>query len=93
MAASIVELIETARQQLRAFTGLELASTVSARKDKEGWRVRVEVVEKRSIPDSQDILAMYELAVDEDGNVQNFTRVAMRRRIDAAASAGVELEV
>ena len=37
-------------------------STVSAGKDESGWSVRVEVVEKKSLPDSQDILATYELS-------------------------------
>ncbi len=70
--------------------GLEVASTVSVRKDEPNWWLQVEVVEKRSIPPSQDILATYELMIDESGDVQNFARVGMRRRMDVSASVGAE---
>jgi len=92
MSAAIPELIRKAREQLHELTGLELASTVSARKDEGRWCVRVEVVEKRSIPDSQDILAIYEVTVDDDGNVADFTRIGMRRRNDVLEFAGAEHE-
>ena len=48
-------------------TGLEMGSTLSARKDDTVWHVQVEAVEKKSLPDSQDILATYELTLDEGG--------------------------
>ncbi len=93
MTLGMSDLVQRARQQLQSLTGLELGTTVSARKDKDGWRVEVEVVEKKSIPDSQDVLAVYELTVDEDGSVQDFTRVGMRKRMDLLVADGVESEV
>jgi hypothetical protein len=87
------KLILKARQQLQAITGLPLSSTVSARKQKDGWHVLVEVVEKKSLPDSQDILATYEVVLDEQANFENFTRVGMRRRNETVAQVGAELEV
>jgi hypothetical protein len=84
---ALPNVVKKARQQLGEVTGLDVCSTVSAREDESGWCVQVEVVEKKSLPDSQDILAMYELALDEEGNLLNFTRVGMRRRMDVAASA------
>ena len=93
MAVVLSELIGKARTQLGEFTGLPLGSTVSARKGERGWRLQVEVVEKKSIPDGQDILATYELTVDEDANVLDFTRIAMRKRVEAVAMAGADLEI
>ena len=87
MTMALPSVVKKARQQLGELTGLDVCSTILARKDESGWCVQVEVVEKKSIPDSQDILAMYELALDEEGNLLNFTRVGMRRRMDVAASA------
>jgi len=83
-------MVKKARQQLGELTGLDVASTVSARKDESGWCMQVEVVEKKSLPDSQDILATYELTLDEEGNLLNFTRVGMRRRTDVMVGAGTE---
>ena len=93
MTAALSDLIEKTRKQLGEFTGLSLGSTVSARQDERGWRVQVEAVEKKSIPDGQDILATYELTVDEDANVLDFTRIGMRKRVDTVTPDGAELEV
>ena len=90
MTIALPSLIKKARQQLGDLVGLEVASTVSVRKDEPNWWLQVEVVEKRSIPPSQDILATYELMIDESGDVQNFARVGMRRRMDVSASVGAE---
>ena len=92
MTMALLDLVKKAREQLRELTGLKLGSTVSVRKGESNWCVQVEVVEKNSIPDSQDILATYELSVDDEGNVQNFTRVGMRRRAEVALTAGADAE-
>ena len=92
MAMALLDLVKRAREQLHELTGLKVGSTVSVGKGESGWRVRVEVVEKNSIPDSQDILATYELSVDEAGDVQNFTRVGMRRRAEVVLTAGADAE-
>jgi hypothetical protein len=87
---ALLDLVKTAREQLGVLTGLQVGSTVSVRKDKSGWCVQLEVVEKKSMPDSQDILATYELLLDDGGGMLNFSRIGMRRRNDVAVSAGAE---
>ena len=82
MSTAIPKLVETAREDLASLTGLELGSTLSTLKDEKGWRVQVEMVEKKSLPDSMDILATYEVLMDDDGNVLEFKRAGMRKRID-----------
>ena len=93
MTIGMSDVVQRARQELQALTGLELGTTVSARNEKGGWRVEVEVVEKKSIPDSQDVLAVYELTMAEDGNVQDFTRIGMRKRADLLVAEGAGSEV
>jgi len=82
MVAPIPKLVETAREDLASLTGLELGSTLSTLKDEKGWRVQVEMVEKKSLPDSMDILATYEVLMDDEGNLLEFKRYSMRKRID-----------
>ena len=82
MASSIGKVIQKARADLNSLTGLEVASTVSAEKEEEGWLVTLEVIEKHSIPEGMDILASYETRLDADGNIQEFRRTRMRKRID-----------
>lgn len=46
----------------------------------EGWLVAVEVVETHRIPDSADILAIYETEVDTDGELVSYRRVGRYMR-------------
>lgn len=41
----------------------------------DGWRAVVEVVERRSVPDTQDILGRYEIELDENATVHGYRRL------------------
>jgi len=87
MAKDVGTLIEKAREELSRLTGLKASSTVGATKDEKGWHITVEMVEKKSIPDQMDILALYEVLLDDDGNPLGFERRAMRKRIETEVRA------
>lgn len=82
MAKDIKVLIEKTRNELTNLTGLKLSSTIAATKDEKGWHISIEMVEKQSIPDQMDILALYEVLLDEDGNLLSFERKSMRKRME-----------
>ena len=82
MAKELGILIEKARKDLSKLTGLTVSSTTGATKDEKGWHISIELVEKHSIPDQMDILALYEVLLDEDGNFLSFERKSMRRRME-----------
>ena len=86
MTMTITKLVEHARNQLSALTGLPLESTVEIRKDDNGagWTIGVELLQKTSIPDSQDLLATYEASLDPKGNLMSFQRMGMRKRMESA---------
>jgi hypothetical protein len=67
---------------LAALVDLPLESTVGVRKSDQGWVVAVEMLEKRSIPDGQDVLATYETTYGEDEQLISFQRCGMRKRAD-----------
>ncbi len=83
MAKELGIIIEKARKELSKLTGLTASSTVGVSKDEKEWNISIEMVEKRSIPDQMDILALYEVLLDEEGNLLNFVRKSMRRRMDS----------
>jgi hypothetical protein len=57
-------------------TGKEPEGIVSLEQTDEGrWKVGVEVVETRRIPDSTDILAVYEAELDAEGELVAYRRV------------------
>lgn len=82
MAVTVSEAIKKAREELSKLTGLELSSTSGVFKDKQGWHVSVEMVEKHSIPDGMDVLGLYAVLLDDDGNVIQFSRKKLRKRVD-----------
>jgi len=82
MALKFAAAITKARSELAKIIGLDLGSTISAHPDGDGWLVTLEAIEKRSIPDSMDVLGIFEVNLDADGNISEFNRVRMRKRID-----------
>ena len=76
------DIVLQAREQLNRLTGLDLASTLAMKKTEEGWQVVLEMVEKHSIPEQMDILARYEVNLDENGNVLEFHRKGLRKRVE-----------
>jgi len=82
MAMTVSELIERAREEMSKITKLELSTTLGAVKDEKGWRISLELVEKHSIPDQMDVLAVYDVWLDDDGNLLEFKRGRLRKRID-----------
>lgn len=48
---------------------------VAIERTEHGWRIGVEVVEPRRIPDSADILAIYETELDGHGGLVSYRRI------------------
>ena len=79
-------VVERARTQLRALHGGEPESLSSLERTADGWTATFEVVELARVPDSTDVLASYEVVLDEEQNVLRYARV--RRYYRAQADHG-----
>lgn len=84
MTMGLAQIVKNARSELHVLTGLEVASTLGAAREGDEWLVALEVVEKKSIPESMDILATYRTRLNPEGSVIEFKRLKMRKRIDTA---------
>jgi hypothetical protein len=60
---------------------------LSLRKDEDGWKVTVEVVELRRIPSSTDLLGCYVVTLDDDGELVGYERT---RRYQRGQAGGEE---
>ena len=76
------EVIEAAKRHLEELTQLKLHNVTGMKKENDEWKVTVELVEKKSIPDAMDIFGIYEIVLDGTGGLVNFERKGMRRRGD-----------
>ncbi|WP_232702617.1 gas vesicle protein GvpO, halophile-type [Halobacterium wangiae] len=62
--------------------GYPLSGITSIDHGDDTWTVAVEVVERKSVPDTQDILGRYELTLDEDRKITGYHRTHRYRRDD-----------
>jgi hypothetical protein len=78
----IGEVRETVQGTAEGIVGHPLDGITSVDDTDEGWRVAVEVVERKSVPDTQDILGRYEITLDEELSVTGYQRTHRYRRDD-----------
>lgn len=83
-SAGLVEVRQNVQQTAAPLIGHELDGVIEVTKIDEGWRAVVEMVERHSVPDTQDILGQYELDMDDDGTVVGYRRVSRYRRNEGA---------
>lgn len=67
-------IANAAREQITALTGLPVDTVSRVVRDQDGWTVDVELIEMKRIPDSNDVLATYQLHFDAEGNLLSYLR-------------------
>jgi hypothetical protein len=70
----------SAMAQILALTGRKPSGVTSLRLGDDGWVAEVEVVEDRRIPSSEDMLAIYRIELDDDGEPLGYERLSQYRR-------------
>ena len=80
--ATITNIIEKAKKELVELTGFSSPSGIGAKKKDGGWVVTIQIMEKKSIPEGMDVLGIYEVETDQEGNILNYERKQIRRRSD-----------
>jgi Gas vesicle synthesis protein GvpO len=73
-------VVRQARQHLEDLFGIEAEGVSGLQRSNGSWRVTVEAVEVHRVPESQDVLASYEVVLDDDGGVVSVERTHRYRR-------------
>jgi len=79
------EIIDMGRQSLsilKETLNKKPESVISVSKEGEEWKVLAEVLERRAVPNTQDILGRYELRLDGKGELLGYKQVMTKRRAD-----------
>ncbi len=81
---SATDAVQTARGLVESMTGRS-PETVSGvnRSEDGGWTVCLDVVELSRVPASTDVLATYEVVLDEDGDLDDLQRTRRYTRNQA----------
>ncbi|MBN1191315.1 MAG: gas vesicle protein [Dehalococcoidales bacterium] len=48
----------------------------------DGWTVSIEIIERKAIPDTMDILGLYEMRLSNEGDLLSLERKSLRKRGD-----------
>jgi len=83
----LTEIVNRAKEQLTALHPLSVSGVIGAAKREDGWHVTVELIERKGIPDAQDLLGMYEAVLDGGGDMLSYHRKMVRRRSDTMEEA------
>lgn len=73
-------------EQLGQLAGKEVEGVTGVERTDDGWTVQVEVLELRRIPSTTDVLAVYEVTLDEDGDLEGYQR--QQRYVRGVAGEG-----
>ncbi len=75
-------IVQMASKQINHFTGVTVERIVGLTKRDQGWCLECEVVERQGIPNTMDLLGLYEFDLDDEGNIEQFRRKSSRHRGD-----------
>ena len=68
------KIAQRAVEHVVDMTGRDSEGVIGLEPNDDGWRVCVEVLESPRIPDTSDILAVYEAELDKRGNLLSYRR-------------------
>ena len=71
----ILKVGRAAVEQLAQLTGQKVEGLSGIHRDDDEWVVNAEVLELRRIPETNDVLATYEVRLDDDGSMIGYRRV------------------
>ena len=74
------EIIKKAQEDFARLSKIPVDGVIGLSKSEEGWVVSLEGLERRAIPDTMDVLGLYEVRLDNEGNLLGFDRKKLRKR-------------
>lgn len=74
------QIVQVAKEQLTMLTGLKPDTVSGLRRDDHGWHVTIDMIEMKRVPDSGDVLAIYEVSLDDKGDLLAYRRTRRYHR-------------
>ncbi len=78
----LMEVQKRAVPHITELLGKRPESISSIEKNNEGWSITCDILEKKSIPETYDLLKVFEFMVDKEGRVIRFKQLRKIRRGD-----------
>jgi len=75
-----IELTQCAQEGFCRLSKLPVNAVIGLAKKDDVWVVSLEALERRAIPDTMDVLGVYEIRLDSEGSFLGFERTKLRKR-------------
>ena len=82
-SSSGAELARRIRDDLGDLLGVPTERVIGMRRDGDTWQATVEVLELRRIPETMDLLAVYQVSVDRRGEIESWERLGRYARSES----------
>ncbi len=75
-----------AKVELEGLTGLKAETISSVQRQAEHWNVTVDMIEMHMTPNTRDVLAIYDVQLDDSGNLLGYHRMSryVRSQVEIA---------
>ena len=87
---SLFKVTEIALDATKKFISKNPETIVDIKEKNNEWCVTVEVLQRKAIPDTQDLLGRYLIRIDNAGEVLGWTQKMIRKRSDLTKSEAQE---
>ena len=77
---NVEQVVKKAQGDFAKFSKMPVDGVTGLSRTEQGWVVSLEALERRAIPDTMDILGVYEVHLDDAGNFVSFERKKLRKR-------------
>jgi len=74
------QIINKAQEEFARVSKLPVNAVIGLSRIDEGWAISLEALERKAIPETMDVLGVYEVCVDADGGLLRFERKRLRKR-------------
>ncbi len=74
------DIIKRAQEEFARLGKIPGAGVVGLLKTEDRWIVSLEALERRAIPDTMDVLGLYEIYLNSEGSFLGFERKKLRKR-------------
>ncbi len=74
------EIVKKAQEEFVRLGKTSTSGITGLSKREEGWVVSLEALERKAIPDTMDVLGLYEVRLDNEGNLLGLERKKLRKR-------------
>ena len=88
--SSIYEVTDLALEITKKYISKVPETIVDVKEIKDEWVVTVEVLERKAVPDTQDLLGRYDIRINKNGQLIGWTQKIIRRRSDRVFSPETE---